>query len=116
MTIEAEQAGLTNDEAHAQNQQAVLRAAEDVENAFTSLVQLEAHREELLTEVAALRRARDASQEAYQGGVIALTDVIDADRQLLTAQDELAQTRADSARTAGGTFRALRGGCGCREG
>jgi len=39
--------------------------------------------------------------------VIALTDVLDADRQLLTAQDELAQTRADSARAAVGTFRAL---------
>ena len=88
----------------------MLRAAEDVENAFTSLVQLEAHQQELLTEVAALKRARDASQEAYQGGVIALTDVLDADRQLLTAQDELAQTRADSARAAVGTFRALGGG------
>ena len=94
----------------ARYQQAVLRAAEDVENAFTSLVQLEAHQQELLTEVAALKRARDASQEAYQGGVIALTDVLDADRQLLTAQDELAQTRADSARAAVGTFRALGGG------
>ena len=97
-------------EALARYQQAVLRAAEEVENAFTSLVQLEAHQQELLTEVAALKRARDASQEAYQGGVIALTDVLDADRQLLTAQDELAQTRADSAGAAVGTFRALGGG------
>ncbi|TLY76731.1 MAG: TolC family protein, partial [Gammaproteobacteria bacterium] len=84
--------------------------AEEVENAFTSLVQLEAHQQELLAEVAALKRARDASQEAYQGGVIALTDVLDADRQLLTAQGELAQTRADSARAAVGPFRALGGG------
>ena len=104
------QARGVNAEALARYQQAVLRAAEDVENAFTSLVQLEAHQQELLTEAAALKRARDASQEAYQGGVIALTDVLDADRQLLTAQDELAQTRADSARAAVGTFRALGGG------
>ncbi|MFL6605789.1 MAG: efflux transporter outer membrane subunit [Steroidobacteraceae bacterium] len=97
-------------EALVRYQQAVLRAAEDVENSFTSLVQLEAHQQELLTEVAALKQARDASQEAYQGGVIALTDVLDADRQLLTAQDQLAQTRADSARAAVGTFRALGGG------
>jgi NodT family efflux transporter outer membrane factor (OMF) lipoprotein len=97
-------------EALARYQQAVLRAAEEVENAFTSLVQLEAHQQELLVGVAALKRARDASQEAYQGGVIALTDVLDADRQLLTAQGELAQTRADSARAAVGTFRALGGG------
>jgi len=110
VSAQVTQARGANAEALDRYQQAVLRAAEDVENAFTSLVQLEAHQQELLTEVAALKRARDASQEAYQGGVIALTDVLDADRQLLTAQDELAQTRADSARAAVGTFRALGGG------
>jgi len=110
VSAEVAQARGANAEALARYQQAVLRAAEEVENAFTSLVQLEAHQQELLTEVAALERARDASQDAYQGGVIALTDVLDADRQLLTAQDELAQTRADSARAAVGTFRALGGG------
>jgi NodT family efflux transporter outer membrane factor (OMF) lipoprotein len=110
VSAQVTQARGANAEALARYQQAVLRAAEDVENAFTSLVQLEAHQQELLIEVAALKRARDASQEAYQGGVIALTDVLDADRQLLTAQDELAQTRADSARAAVGTFRALGGG------
>ncbi len=110
VSAEVAQAKGANAEALARYRQAVLRAAEDVEDAFTSLVQLEAHQQELLSEVAALRRARDASQEAYQGGVIALSDVLDADRQLLTAQDQLAQTRADSARAAVGTFRALGGG------
>ena len=110
VSAEVAQAKAAKAEALARYRQAVLRAAEDVEDAFTSLVQLEGHQQELLTEVAALTRARDASQEAYQGGVIALTDVLDADRQLLAAQDELAQTRADSARAAVGTFRALGGG------
>ncbi|HEY2404037.1 MAG TPA: TolC family protein [Steroidobacteraceae bacterium] len=110
VSAEVAQARGANAEALAHYQQAVLRAAEEIENAFTSLVQLEAHQQELIAEVAALKRARDASQEAYQGGVIALTDVLDADRQLLGAQDELAQTRADSARAAVGTFRALGGG------
>src|SRR5579859_1254841 len=110
VSAEVAQAKGANAEALARYRQAVLRAAEDVEDAFTSLVQLEAHQQELITEVAALTRARDASQDAYQGGVIALTDVLDADRQLLTAQDQLAQTRADSARAAVGTFRALGGG------
>jgi NodT family efflux transporter outer membrane factor (OMF) lipoprotein len=110
VSAEVAQARGADAEALARYQQTVLRAAEEVENAFTSLVQLEAHQQELFTEVAALKQARDASQEAYQGGVIALTDVLDADRQLLTAQDEFAQTRADSARAAVGTFRALGGG------
>jgi len=110
VSAEVAQTRGANAEAMARYQQAVLRAAEDVENAFTALVQLEVHQQELLTEVAALKRALDASLEAYQGGVSALTDVLDADRQLLAAQDELVQTRADSARAAVGTFRALGGG------
>lgn len=97
-------------EALAQYQETVLRAAEDVENAFTTLVQLEAHRQELLNEVSALQRARDASQESYQAGVSPLTDVLDSDRQLLAARDDLAQTRAGEARAAVGAYRALGGG------
>jgi NodT family efflux transporter outer membrane factor (OMF) lipoprotein len=110
VSAEVAQAKGAEAEALASYQHTVLRAAEEIENAFTSLVQVEAHQQELTSEVAALKRARDASQEAYQGGVIALTDVLDSNRQLLTAQDELAQTRADSARAAVGTFRALGGG------
>lgn len=97
-------------EALARYRQSVLRAAEDVENAFTLLAQLEARRDELAREVAALTRARDLAQSAYLRGAIALTDVLDADRQLLMAQDELAQTRADVARAAVQSFRALGGG------
>lgn len=97
-------------EALARYRLAMLRAAEDVENAFTVLVQLEAHRDELAHEVAALKRERDLSQNTYLRGAIALTDVLDADRRLLIAQDELARTRANTARAAVQSFRALGGG------
>jgi NodT family efflux transporter outer membrane factor (OMF) lipoprotein len=97
-------------EALARYRQSVLRAAEDVEDAFTALVQLEARQEELAREVVALTRARDLAQSAYLRGAIALTDALDADRQLLAAQNELAQTRADAARAAVQSFRALGGG------
>jgi NodT family efflux transporter outer membrane factor (OMF) lipoprotein len=90
--------------------QSVLRAAEDVEDALTSLVQLEAQSAELTREVAALTRARDTSEEDYKAGAIALTDVLDADRQLLIARDSLARNRADDARAAVAVFRALGGG------
>lgn len=88
----------------------VLRATEDVENAFMALAQLELQTHELANEVDALARARDASQEAYLGGASSLTDVLDSERQSLTAQDELAQTRADTDRAAVMSFRALGGG------
>ncbi|SRR5579859_1985352 len=107
---EVEQAKGAEAEALAQYRLSVLRATEDVENAFTTLVQTETHGQELTREVAALTRARDASQAAYERGVIPLTDVLDADRQLLAAQDALAQTRADAARAAVGSYRALGGG------
>ena len=90
--------------------QSVLRATEDVENAFTSLVQLSIEIHELANEVDALRRARDTSQELYLAGASSLTDVLDAERQSLVAQDELAQARADSDRSAVASFRALGGG------
>jgi NodT family efflux transporter outer membrane factor (OMF) lipoprotein len=107
---EVAQARGAETEALALYRRSVLRAAEDVENAFTSLVQLEARREELTREVAALKRARNLSESAYLRGSVALIEVLEADRQLLTAQDELAQTRADAARAAVQSFRALGGG------
>ena len=57
-----------------------------------------------------LTRARDLSQDAYRAGSITLTDVLDADRQLLTAEDQLASNRADTDRAAVGVFRSFGGG------
>jgi len=110
--VNAEVAGAkgANAEALALYRQTILHAAEDVEDAFTALVQLEAHSEELQREVAALERARDSSQKAYTAGVIPLTDVLDADRQLLSAQDQLALTRANTDQAAVQSFRAVGGG------
>jgi outer membrane protein TolC len=99
-----------NAEALAVYRQSVLRAAEDVENAFVALSETQNRGIELDAEVAALTRARDLSQRAYKAGAITLTDVLDADRQLLVARDDLDATRADAARAAVGAFRALGGG------
>ncbi|AXF08419.1 NodT family efflux transporter outer membrane factor (OMF) lipoprotein [Paraburkholderia sp. GV068] len=107
---EVKQARGANAEALALYRQAVLKAAEDVENAFTALSQTEARRQELQDEVASLTRARDLSERAYRAGAITLTDVLDADRQLLVARDDLDSSRADAARAAVGAFRALGGG------
>jgi NodT family efflux transporter outer membrane factor (OMF) lipoprotein len=107
---EVAQAKGANAEALALYRQSVLHATKDVENAFTALVQLETQHEELTNEVTSLTKSRDSSQDAYRSGAITLTDVLDADRQLLLAQDDLARTRADTARAAVASFRALGGG------
>ena len=90
--------------------QTALKATEDIENAMMELAQAQARLEELEDEVASLTRARDLSQRAYKAGAITLTDVLDADRQLLVARNEVESTRSDAARAAVGTFRALGGG------
>ena len=88
----------------------VLRAAEDVENALSGLAQTENDVIQLQDELQSLVKARDLAEQAYRAGSITLTDVLDANRQLLVAQDELDANRAGAARAAVGVFRALGGG------
>jgi outer membrane protein TolC len=107
---EVKQARGVNAERLIEYRSAVLRAAEDVEDAFNQLVQSELRANEIVVEIAALQRVRDRSQEAYEAGVIPLTDVLDASRQLLTARDNLASSREGMARAAVRSFRALGGG------
>jgi NodT family efflux transporter outer membrane factor (OMF) lipoprotein len=107
---QVKQAKGANAEALLRYRSSVLRATEDVEDSFSLLAQSEVRRDEIVVEIGALQRARDRSQEAYQAGVIGLTDVLDADRQLLVARDDLALTRETAARAAVGSFRALGGG------
>lgn len=107
---EVKQARGANSEALIQYRSSVLRAAEDVEDAFSALAQSESQRDEVIREIAALQRAKDLSQQSYEAGVIPLTDVLDANRQLLVAKDDLASSRESAARAAVGSFRALGGG------
>ena len=90
VAAEVKEARGANAEALIQYRSSVLHAAEDVEDAFSLLVQSENRRNEILREIAELQRVRDRSEESYAAGVIGLTDVLDADRQLLVAKDDLA--------------------------
>ena len=90
--------------------QTALKATEDIENAMMELAQSKARLEQLQDEVESVTRARDLSQRAYEAGAITLTDVLDADRQLLVARNEVESTRSGAARAAVSTFRALGGG------
>jgi len=87
-----------------------LRATEDVETALVRLVEAQAERAALVRQIAQLRKARDETRQAYAGGVAALIDVFDADRQELAASDRLATVRANEARAAVAAYRALGGG------
>jgi len=89
---------------------AVLRATEDVENAFSALVNREAQLGILSRGESSFARARDNSFAAYQGGVVSLIEVLDADGNLLQARDAKAQAQTEAARAAIASFRALGGG------
>lgn len=89
---------------------AVLRATEDVENAFSGLVKREIQVAILTRGESSLARARANSLAAYQGGVVSLIEVLDADGRLLQARDAKAQAQTEVARAAIASFRALGGG------
>ena len=97
-------------EALAAYRSSVLHASEDVENALSDMVQQQARAQALGRQIAELTVARGQAEQAYEGGVISLIEVRDADRELLTASDQLAQAKADAARAAVASFRALGGG------
>ena len=95
---------------------AVLRATEEVENAFSALVKREDQAGILGEGVEALGRARGASFAAYQKGVVSLIEVLQADESLLRATDARAQAQTESARAAVAAFKALGGGWQAGEG
>jgi len=102
-------------EALAQVRQRMLRATEDVENAIVSLSELALQRGDLAQEVRAHQVARDAAEDAYKGGAASLIDVLQEDRLLLAARDQLAQLDANHARAAVSAFRAFGGGWDAAE-
>ncbi|QJD66291.1 efflux transporter outer membrane subunit [Xanthomonas campestris pv. badrii] len=94
---------------------AVLRATEDVENAFVALVKREQQASVLSQGVDALGKARGASALAYEKGTVSLIEVLNADDNLLRASDAQVQARTEAARSAVATFKALGGGWQTRD-
>lgn len=89
---------------------AVLRATEEVENAFSALVKREAQVGILVQGESSLARARENSLAAYEHGVVSLIEVLNADTNLLQVRDAKAQAQTEAARAAIASFRALGGG------
>ena len=99
-----------NAEALADYRAAVYRATGEVETALSDLVQSEEEATALDRQIASLTAARDQAEEAYKGGVVSLIEVLDADRDLLVASDQLARAEADADRAAVASYRALGAG------
>ncbi len=93
---------------------AILRATEEVENSFSTLVKRESQVNILTRGESSLARARENSLAAYKGGVVSLIEVLTADVNLLQMRDEKAQAQTEVARAAIFSFRALGGGWDAR--
>jgi NodT family efflux transporter outer membrane factor (OMF) lipoprotein len=88
----------------------VLQATADVETALSRFAQIRSEAAVLSRQIAALTLARDEAQSAYEGGVVPLIEVLDANRDLLSAKTQLATANAEQARAAVASFRSLGGG------
>lgn len=97
-------------EALAAYRQSVLRATEDVETAFSALINRKEQATTLIQGESAFAKARETSFVAYQKGVVSLIEVLDAEERLLAVSDGRAQAQTESARAAVSAFRALGGG------
>ncbi|HKK34368.1 MAG TPA: efflux transporter outer membrane subunit, partial [Desulfomicrobiaceae bacterium] len=89
---------------------AVLEAVEEVENSLTAYAQEQLRREELAKAVAAAERAEELARDRYTAGLVDFTDVLDAQRSLLTFQDQLATSRGTVTTNLIGLYKALGGG------
>lgn len=97
-------------EAMAAYRQSVLRATEEVENAFSALINREQQARILAQGEASLTQARASSYAAWQNGAASLIDVLQADDTRLQASDGLVMAQTASARAAVAAFLALGGG------
>lgn len=88
---------------------AVLDALADAETALSNYVTERQRRADLEAALAAARRAYELSRLRFQEGLDSSLDVLDAQRTLLTAEDQLAVNEAEIARRAVRAYRSLGG-------
>jgi multidrug efflux system outer membrane protein len=92
-----DQARATELEANAYYDQTVLRAAEELEAATVRYRTARARLDHLRAAAVASERAASLANLRYEGGIADFLQVLDAERTLLAAQDQLAQAQTQAA-------------------
>jgi multidrug efflux system outer membrane protein len=93
-----------------QYESAILSALEDVENALVAYVEEQIRRTSLEEAVDAAKKALDLAQFKYQTGLIDFITVLDAQRSLLTYEDQLVQSSGTVTSNLVRLYKALGGG------
>jgi len=91
-------------------QATVLRALEEEENALTAFVKEETRNQALTRATDAAGKADQAARDRYQAGLTDFTSVLDAQRSLLSFQDQLAQSTGAVTANLIRLYKALGGG------
>ena len=91
-------------------ERSVLDSFRDVETALVSYANTKVRRNELAAESAADAKATDIAKLLYERGVESFLPVLDAERSLYAADDQLAQSERDSALALIALYKSLGGG------
>jgi len=97
-------------QAAAAYEQTVLNALRDVENELVAYSQDQARREILIRLVSEDEQAVSIAQAKYDNGLVTLLDVLEVQRNLYTAQDQLAQSDQSVSTDLIALYKALGGG------
>ena len=89
---------------------AVLSALEEVENALLRYAQEQVRRDHLAAAVDAARQAEVLARQKYQAGLVDFSNVLDAQRSLLSYQDQLATSEGTVTANLMALYKALGGG------
>src|SRR6266403_1716360 len=88
----------------------VLGALEETEGALVTYGRAQGRRELLTQAATASERASDLARQRFQGGLTDFVNVLEAERDVLSVQDSLAQSRTQTATALVAVYKALGGG------
>ncbi len=91
-------------------QAVVLNALEEVENALVAFAKVQQRRDALVLATEAASRADQVARDRYRAGLVDFSNVLDAQRSLLSFQDELARSQGEVAAGLIRLYKALGGG------
>jgi outer membrane protein TolC len=93
-----------------QYEAAILGALEEVENALVAFAQVQQRRQSLSQATQAAKKAAELARQKYEAGLTDFTNVLDAQRSLLSFQEQLALSRGNVTGNLVRLYKALGGG------
>ncbi|MBU2640415.1 MAG: efflux transporter outer membrane subunit [Gammaproteobacteria bacterium] len=110
LRAQAEIQDAVREQAQVSYEQAILTALQEVENALVALARNRERVEALAIAAESARNAAELARQRYSAGLIDFQSVLDTERNVLSAEDSLASSRADGVLALIRLYKALGGG------